>query len=53
MKPWDIAAGVLIAQRAGLVMRKLGGEGEEEPPGIVVAPAEILDELYALVVGDG
>jgi myo-inositol-1(or 4)-monophosphatase len=51
VKPWDIAAGVLIAERAGLVTRELAADGEDEPFGIVVAPAEIIDELYSLVVG--
>ena len=52
LKPWDRAAGVLIAERAGLAVRELEARGEE-PPGVMVAPADWIEELYALVVGTG
>ena len=45
---WDVAAGRLIAERAGLGSRELA-ESAELPWGLVVAPPGILDELYALV----
>ena len=50
VKPWDVAAGGLIAERAGLQRRRL----EPMPPaadGILVAPSSIVDELHALVTG--
>ena len=51
---WDIAAGALIAQRAGLVVRELPeAEGVGDPYGIVAAPAALIDELYALASGRG
>jgi myo-inositol-1(or 4)-monophosphatase len=50
VQPWDIAAGVLLCERAGLQVRGLA----PDPPaadGIIVAPAALLDGLSALVVG--
>ncbi len=47
---WDFAAGSLIAQRAGVELRGLEAVGED-PPGIVVAPGAIMEELYRLVAG--
>ena len=47
---WDIAAGALIAQRAGLAVRTLPAAGED-PAGLLAAPRPVVDELYALVVG--
>jgi myo-inositol-1(or 4)-monophosphatase len=47
-KIWDVAAGVLIAQRAGLVPRDLPAIGED-PSGIVVGPEGLVDELFELV----
>jgi myo-inositol-1(or 4)-monophosphatase len=47
---WDIAAGALIAQRAGLTVRELQAEGED-PAGLLTAPAALIDELQALVLG--
>jgi myo-inositol-1(or 4)-monophosphatase len=49
---WDLAAGGLIAQRAGLVIRKLP-EGAVDPWGVVVAPGALIDELFALVTESG
>jgi myo-inositol-1(or 4)-monophosphatase len=50
VKPWDIAAGRLIALRAGLDARALPADGED-PAGLVVAPRGLIDELWGLVVG--
>jgi myo-inositol-1(or 4)-monophosphatase len=54
VKPWDIAAGTLICERAGLVVRRLhtvpARDGQAElPSGVVVAPPALIDELYQLV----
>jgi myo-inositol-1(or 4)-monophosphatase len=45
---WDVAAGTLICTRAGLEVRELPESGDD-PPGLVVAPAAIINELFALV----
>jgi len=47
---WDVAAGGLIASRAGLAVRDLTAT-REEPAGTVVAPVALIDELMALIVG--
>jgi myo-inositol-1(or 4)-monophosphatase len=47
---WDIAAGSLIASRAGLVVQELAEDGEE-PAGVIAAPAALIDELRELVTG--
>jgi myo-inositol-1(or 4)-monophosphatase len=49
VKPWDVAAGALICERAGLEVRQLEASGEDEG-GLVVAPAPIVEELFRLVV---
>jgi myo-inositol-1(or 4)-monophosphatase len=48
VKPWDIAAGVLLCEGAGLRVAPLAG-GEGLPQGILAAPAALADELLALV----
>jgi myo-inositol-1(or 4)-monophosphatase len=48
VKQWDIAAGVLICQRAGLEVRELA-ECERLPRGVLVAPAELAGALLELV----
>jgi myo-inositol-1(or 4)-monophosphatase len=48
VKAWDIAAGTLICQRAGLAVRTLEPDGKL-PSGVVVAAPALIDELYALV----
>jgi myo-inositol-1(or 4)-monophosphatase len=48
VKAWDIAAGTLICQRAGLAVRTLEPEGSL-PSGVVVAAPALIDELHALV----
>jgi myo-inositol-1(or 4)-monophosphatase len=45
---WDIAAGALIAGRAGLEVRRLEASGDD-PFGILVAPPPFIDELADLV----
>ena len=50
VKPWDIAAGALICERAGLAVRTLEPD-DILPSGIVVAPYALIDELTALVGG--
>jgi myo-inositol-1(or 4)-monophosphatase len=47
---WDVAAGGLIASRAGLEVRELAPAGED-PAGTVAAPPELIDDLLALIVG--
>ncbi|HEX3511052.1 MAG TPA: inositol monophosphatase family protein [Solirubrobacteraceae bacterium] len=50
VKPWDIAAGQLLCERAGLAVRELP-EAEDLPWGILVAPAAIVGPLMELVTG--
>jgi myo-inositol-1(or 4)-monophosphatase len=50
LNPWDLAAGALIASRAGLTVRELIEAGDD-PAGIITAPANLIDELHQLVVG--
>lgn len=44
---WDLAAGGLIASRAGLSLRELAAT-PDDPAGVVAAPPGLIDELYAL-----
>ena len=48
LNPWDLAAGSLVAMRAGLEVRRLAAT-ELDPAGVVVGPAAWIDELYELV----
>jgi myo-inositol-1(or 4)-monophosphatase len=48
VKPWDIGAGTLICERAGLVVRTLRPDGVL-PSGVLVAPPAFIDELGSLV----
>jgi myo-inositol-1(or 4)-monophosphatase len=50
LNPWDVAAGSLIASRAGLEVRDLAAT-DGEPAGTVAAPASLIDDLLALIVG--
>ncbi len=52
VKPWDHAAGGLIAARAGLELRTLAAT-EKDPEGVLAAPGAVVDELLALVLGRG
>jgi myo-inositol-1(or 4)-monophosphatase len=48
---WDIAAGALIASRAGLEIRELEATADD-PYGVVAAPGGLLEGLLALVRAD-
>jgi myo-inositol-1(or 4)-monophosphatase len=48
VKHWDVAAGQLVCARAGLEVRALAPAPPQEG-GVLVAPAEIIAELSALV----
>jgi myo-inositol-1(or 4)-monophosphatase len=48
VKAWDIAAGTLICERAGLVVRTLDRDGVL-PAGVIAAPHEFIAELTGLV----
>jgi len=50
VKPWDIAAGALICERAGLSVLDLE-EHEDLPYGILAAPEALADQLLELVGG--
>jgi myo-inositol-1(or 4)-monophosphatase len=50
VKAWDIAAGALVCERAGLLVLELP-ERERLPWGILVAPAGLAEELLELVGG--
>jgi myo-inositol-1(or 4)-monophosphatase len=50
LNPWDVAAGHLIASRAGLDVRDLAA-GDGEPAGTVAAPPALIDELLGLIEG--
>jgi myo-inositol-1(or 4)-monophosphatase len=50
VKPWDIAAGALICERAGLRVLELPVH-EDLPWGILVAPRELAEPLLELVGG--
>src|SRR5205085_7899625 len=41
VKPWDVAAGALICERAGLEVRDLPAGDDFDPAGLVVAPRAI------------
>ncbi|MGK2939319.1 MAG: inositol monophosphatase family protein [Solirubrobacteraceae bacterium] len=48
VQPWDIAAGALICERAGLDVRDLSPRGEL-PGGLLAAPAGLADALASYV----
>ena len=50
VKQWDIAAGVLVCERAGLEKRELAA-GQNLPWGVLVAPPVLCEPLLALVDG--
>jgi len=50
VKQWDIAAGALICERAGLRVRELPVR-ENLPWGILVAPPALVQPLFELVSG--
>jgi myo-inositol-1(or 4)-monophosphatase len=48
VKPWDIAAGTLLCEAAGLVVRPLEPTGSL-PRGVIAAPPALVDSLFELV----
>jgi myo-inositol-1(or 4)-monophosphatase len=50
VKPWDHAAGGLIASRAGLTLKVLPATAEDSE-GLMAAPPAVADKLLALVLG--
>jgi myo-inositol-1(or 4)-monophosphatase len=52
VKPWDIAAGTLLCEAAGLRVQELP-ELEDLPWGILVAPSALCEPLLELVGGAG
>jgi len=56
LQPWDLAAGALIAQEAGLVVVGLSSTGELGPPGerlVMAAPPAFAKEFFDLVLACG
>jgi myo-inositol-1(or 4)-monophosphatase len=51
VKAWDIAAGALLVERAGLRVVRLEA-GEDGPAGVIAGPATLVGELRALVLED-
>lgn len=49
VKPWDIAAGSLLCECAGLSVRRLEPRGDDVPVGLLAAPAALADALEPLV----
>ena len=48
VKLWDVAAGLLLCERAGLSVRRLEASGPL-PAGVLVAPEALIEPLLALV----
>jgi myo-inositol-1(or 4)-monophosphatase len=48
LNPWDLAAGALICERAGLEVRTLESVGPSNP-GVLVAPAALADALAGVI----
>jgi myo-inositol-1(or 4)-monophosphatase len=46
--PWDIAAGVLVCERAGVVVQQLQAQ-DGLPAGVAAGPPALIDSLLALV----
>ena len=54
LRHWDVAAGGLIAGRAGLEVRALDAGDDppgDDPPGLLAAPPALVEELFGLVTG--
>jgi myo-inositol-1(or 4)-monophosphatase len=49
VQTWDIAAGWLLCERAGLTVRPLEADGAI-PAGVIAAPPAMIGELHALVL---
>jgi myo-inositol-1(or 4)-monophosphatase len=52
LKAWDLAAGALIAERAGLEVQTLPEAGQD-PAGVAVTRSGLMEELLALVLAPG
>ncbi len=50
LKPWDVAAGVLIAREAGIIVEGLQGEFDLERGDIVAAVPSIIEQLKSALV---
>jgi myo-inositol-1(or 4)-monophosphatase len=50
LNAWDVSAGALVCERAGLAVRELAARPPERA-GVIAAPAGLIDELVALVEG--
>ncbi len=50
LNPWDVAAGSLIAERAGMAVRELAAR-EGEPAGVLAAPPALVDRFEQLLLG--
>ncbi|MBC7123741.1 MAG: inositol monophosphatase, partial [Pseudothermotoga sp.] len=50
LKPWDVAAGALIAQEAGVVVGGLNGEFDLESGEIVAAVPSIFEQLRSALM---
>jgi myo-inositol-1(or 4)-monophosphatase len=48
LNPWDLAAGALVCERAGLELRELPATGAL-PSGLLAAPAPLADAIAPLV----
>ncbi|MBV9922336.1 MAG: inositol monophosphatase, partial [Pseudonocardia sp.] len=48
VKHWDVAAGTLVAERAGLAVRTLP-PGDAEPAGVAVAAPDLIEDLMTLI----
>ena len=48
VKHWDVAAGLLLCERAGLGVRRLAA-ADGAPAGVLVAPPPLLEPLTELV----
>jgi myo-inositol-1(or 4)-monophosphatase len=48
LNAWDCAAGALVCERAGLVVRELPAS-DEDPAGVIAAPPGLIDALMDLI----
>ncbi|MGH2920184.1 MAG: inositol monophosphatase family protein, partial [Solirubrobacteraceae bacterium] len=48
VQAWDTAAGTVLCECAGLAVRELAAT-DELPPGVVVAPPALIEELQSIV----
>lgn len=50
LNAWDSAAGALVCERAGLIVRELPAT-DDDPAGVIAAPPGLIDSLMDLVLG--